>query len=74
MFDNGLARALLCLGQRHDRPIASGHIGKEVAYLCNHHVAVERPSSIDLHWRIDVRPELSHDGSAKGQVRYEVAW
>lgn len=43
------------------------------SYLGDHHVAVEGALSIGLGWPLNVRADLGDDGSAKGDVRNEVA-
>jgi hypothetical protein len=42
-------------------------------YLGDHHVAVKGALSVGLGWPVDVRPDLSDDGSAKGNVGHKVA-
>lgn len=53
-------------------PMARGHMVKGTAYLCDHHVAVERPSTIDLRGRIDMSSKLSHHRGTKGQIGHEM--
>lgn len=43
--------------------------GRRPAYLCDHHVAVERPSPVGLTRSWDVGADLSHDRSSEGHVR-----